>query len=112
MSTEKNRIKIEEVLGSLDGIRRAKAPAFFYTRLMARMENEQEVAGGVIGRWLTRPALTLSLATVILLLNIAVILQSWKQDASSTNMAESAQIAVADYPMATYPVYDENPVEP
>lgn len=107
MSTEKSHIKMEEVLGSLDGIQRAKAPAFFYTRLMARLENEQEIAGGYIGRLLTRPAMALSLAALILILNVAVVLQSWDQD--STNTPESTQVAAADYSLATYPVYDENP---
>jgi hypothetical protein len=108
MSTEKSHIKIEEVLGSLDGIQRAKAPAFFYTRLMARLESEQEIAGGYIGRLLTRPALALSLAAAILILNLAVVIQSWDQE-STGNTPEFTQVAAADYSLGTYPVYDENP---
>ena len=37
MNPEKNK-KIEEILGSLDGIKKAPAPDFFYTRLKAKME--------------------------------------------------------------------------
>jgi hypothetical protein len=111
MSTELNNKKIEDVLNSLGGIRRAKAPDFFYTRLKARMEGELDLAGGTIGRLLTRPALALSLAVIILAMNVTVIMQLWEQD-KSTLPAENSAMAVVDYNIGTYPVYEENPVEP
>lgn len=110
MSTELNNKKIEDVLNSLGGMRRAKAPDFFYTRLKARMEGEMDLAGGTIGRLLTRPALALSLAVIILAMNVTVIMQLWGQD-KSTLPAENSMAAV-DYNIGTYPVYDENPIEP
>jgi len=113
MSTElknSNSNNIDEVLGSLDGMQRAKAPAFFYTRLKARLEREFDNAGPLV-RLLTRPALALSFAAIILVLNAAVIMQLWQQDSSLTN-TENATVVVADYSMGTYPVYDENLPEP
>jgi len=111
MSTEHNKTqKIEDVLESLGGIRRAKAPDFFYTRLKARLDSELEVAGGIIGRLLTRPALALTLAAIILVMNVAVIMQFWEQDNAISNDNHSAMAAV-DYNAGTYPVYEENPVE-
>lgn len=109
-----NRQKHEDVLSSLDGIQRAKAPAFFYTRLRARMENELEVAGGgIIGRLLTRPGLALSIAAIILMLNITAILQMWQQDSPPAPAENTAQqLVMADYSLDTYPVYDETTVEP
>ena len=41
MSMEKNK-RIEEILTGLDGVQRAAAPDFFYTRLRARMEKAVE----------------------------------------------------------------------
>jgi hypothetical protein len=110
MSTELNNKKIEDVLESLGGIRRAKAPDFFYTRLKARMDGEMELAGGPIGRLLTRPALALSLAVIILVMNIAVIMQLWNQEPALPT--DNPTMAAVDYNTGTYPVYDENPVEP
>lgn len=110
MSTELNNKKIEDVLESLGGIRRAKAPDFFYTRLKARMDGEMELAGGPIGRLLTRPALALSLAVIILVMNIAVIMQLWNQEPALPT--DNPTMAAVDYNIGTYPVYDENPVEP
>ena len=110
MSTEHNSKKIEDVLESLGGISRAKAPNFFYTRLKARMDGEMELAGGAIGRLLTRPALALTLAVIILAMNVTVIMQMWEQD--STLPVDNPAVAAVDYNTGTYPVYEENPIEP
>ena len=109
-----NQSRHEEILNSLDGIHRAKAPAFFYSRLRARMENELENAGGggVLGRLLSRPGLSLSIAAVVLLLNATAILQMWKKDNTNAPDINSQQLVMADYSLDTYPVYDETPVEP
>ena len=111
MSTELNNSKkIEDVLESLGGISRAKAPAFFYTRLKARMDSEMELSGGTIGRLLTRPALALSLAVIILAMNVTVIMQLWNQDSSLPT--DNFPVAAVDYNAGTNPVYEENPIEP
>jgi hypothetical protein len=111
MSTELNNSKkIEDVLESLGGMSRAKAPDFFFTRLKARMDGELELAGGPIGRLLTRPALALTLAVIILVMNVTVIMQLWEQDA--TMPVDNPAVAAVDYNSGTYPVYEENPNEP
>lgn len=112
MSTEShnNSRGIDHVLDSLEGIQQAKAPAFLYTRLQARMDKEFD-QGGPLGRWLTRPALALTIAAIILILNATTLLEMWKQN-STTTSTETGQLAVTDYPVSAYPVYEENPIEP
>jgi len=111
MSTELNNPKkIEDVLNSLDGIRRAKAPDFFFTRLKARLDSEFDFGGGPLGRLLTKPALALSLAAVVVALNLAVIMQFRHQEPSL--MGDYQAVAAVDYTIGTYPVYEENPIEP
>jgi len=110
MSTELNNKKIEDVLNSLGGMSRAKAPDFFYTRLNARMDGEMELSGGTIGRLLTRPALALSLAVIILVMNVTVIMQLWEQDSSLP--LDNPAVAAVDYNAGTNPVYEENTIEP
>lgn len=114
MSTKPNNPqKIDEVLNSLEGIQRAKAPAFFYTRLRGRMERELENTGGPLVRLLTRPALALSLAAIILILNTTAIMEMWQQEETvSVESAQQQQLLASEYPMGTYPVYDETPVAP
>lgn len=113
MSTKPNNPQeIDEALNSLEGIQRAKAPAFFYTRLRGRMERELEYTGGPLVRLLARPALALTLAAIILILNATAIMEMWRQE--KTLPAENAQqqLLASDYPIGTYPVYDETPVVP
>ncbi|NII27486.1 hypothetical protein HB364_20525 [Pseudoflavitalea sp. X16] len=113
MSTKPNNPKeIDEVLNSLEGIQRAKAPAFFYTRLRGRMERELENTGGPLVRLLARPALALSLAAIILILNATAIMKMWHEEKTLPTESAQQQLLASDYPMGTYPVYDETPVVP
>lgn len=110
MSSGPNKTdRIDQVLSSLDHVQRVSAPSFFYTRLKARMERENN--GGPVVRLIARPALALSLAAIILVVNATAILEMW-HDTSTPAVADTQQVASTDYPMSTYPVYDENTVEP
>ena len=113
MSTKPNNPqKIDEALSSLDGVQRAHAPAFFYTRLRGRMERELESAGGPLVRLLTKPVLALTLAAIILILNATTVLEMWRQDNAVPADNTQQQLIASEYPMGTYPVYDETPVTP
>jgi hypothetical protein len=105
-----NNSRIDTVLNSLEGIQRAKAPDFLYTRLKGRMEQEFD-QGGPLGRWLTRPVLALTIAAIILIINATTVLKMWEQGTASNNI-ESAQVVAAEYPAGVYPVYNENSLEP
>jgi hypothetical protein len=105
-----NDSRIDAVLNSLEGIQRAKAPDFLYTRLKGRMEQEFD-QGGPLGRWLTRPVLALTIAAIVLIINATTVLKMWDQHTATSN-TESAQLVAADYPAGVYPVYNENSLEP
>jgi hypothetical protein len=114
MSPEMNNKEHDEILDSLRGMKRAVAPEFFYTRLRARMEQELETASiGRFGRLLTKPALSLGLAGIILLLNITTIMKMVQQPAGPSATEASAPVVIADYSsIDTYPVYDDITSEP
>jgi hypothetical protein len=105
-----NNSRIDAVLNSLEGIQRAKAPDFLYTRLKGRMEEFDQV--GPIGRWLTRPVLALTIAAIILIANATTVLKMWEQNTGHNSNIESGQIVAAEYPAGVYPVYNENLLEP
>ncbi len=63
--------QVEETLASLDGLQGVEAPAFFYTRLQARMEGRQQAPG--FWNLLTRPAVSLVTVSLLLILNITAI---------------------------------------
>ena len=106
-----NDSRIDAVLNSLEGIQRAKAPDFMYTRLKGRMEQEFD-QGGPLGRWLTRPVLALTIAAIILIANATTVVKMWEQNTQSNSNIESGQIVAAEYPAGVYPVYNENSLEP
>lgn len=106
-----NDSRINAALDSLEGIQRAKAPDFMYTRLKARMEQEFD-QGGPLGRLLTRPVLALTISAIILIINATTVLKMWEQNTATKNTYESGQLVAAEYPAGIYPVYNENSLEP
>lgn len=106
-----NDSRIDAVLNSLEGMQRAKAPDFLYTRVRGRMEQEFD-QGGPLGRWLTKPVLALTIAAIILIANATTVLKMWEHSTAHKSNIETGQIVAADYPAGVYPVYNENSVEP
>ena len=82
-----NDSRIDSVLNSLEGIQRAKAPDFMYTRLKGRMEQEFD-QGGPIGRWLTRPVLAITIDAIILIANATTVVKMWGQSNLPNNNTE------------------------
>lgn len=106
-----NDSRVDAVLNSLEGMQRAKAPDFLYTRLKGRMEQEFD-PGGALGRWLTRPVMALTIAAIVLIINATTVLKMWEQNTTANNTNESGQLVAAEYPAGIYPVYNENSLEP
>ncbi len=72
MLTRKNiEQAVTETLNSFDGITRADAPDFFYTRLQARLNHTPSEKG--FWDLITKPAFSLVSLSLLLVLNIAVI---------------------------------------
>ncbi len=72
--------EIERTLNSFDGASRAQASPFFYTRLIGRMESGNI---SIWNRWvefLARPAVSLGILFVFLLMNGYLILNNLPQD--------------------------------
>lgn len=94
--------KIDEALNSLDGAERATPGPYFFTRLQQRLKAENNSLLARIGLWISRPAIALTVLMVVILLNLAVILDQ----RSDTRVDESADY----YSMATPTILDyENP---
>ena len=95
MNIEKNK-KTDEILNSLDGIMKATAPDFFYTRLKARMEKGYEPVGKKQGA--LRPVFAFAALAVVLLVNAAVILKKESgNEVISNNDNDSLQSIAAEY---------------
>jgi hypothetical protein len=110
MNAGKNS-KSEEIINSIDGIKRATAPEFFYTRLKARME--KEILPSTRKSPVLRPVFIVYMLAVVLMLNAAVILSGKKSTspvvASSNSETEALQSIAAEYnPTDFSSLYDLN----
>lgn len=109
MNAGKNS-KSEEIISSIDGIRRATTPEFFYTRLKARMEKEILPASNKPA--VLRPVFVVSMLVVVLMLNAAVILSGKNSSstvAASNTETEALQSIAAEYsPTDVSSLYDLN----
>lgn len=73
--------KIEDILGSLSKIERAKPQDFFYTRLQAKMERKLVQEPRL--RWLLKPAFVVPVFLIALGMNVLTITEFQKTDTSS-----------------------------
>ena len=100
--------RIEETMNSLDGMHRAEANPFLYTRIQARLSARKSVLDKVIAV-AGKPVFALTILFVVLVSNISVMVQS-SLNSSEQPTEQSNQLAVADEYSNNIPAYDyENP---
>lgn len=95
----------DDVLQSLDGMHRANANPFLYTRILAKV---QETANPweKIARFITRPAFAVAATLLFLALNIWVAFA--QNDKKAAPKTESVQLLAADYTIHQYQLVEEN----
>ncbi len=96
-----NNKNTEDILNSLDGMKRAKAPEFFYPRLKARMEKAQE--NPATSRWwVLKPVYAVAVIALVIVVNLAVVLlKSETQNSGAiAGDTDSYQTIAADYNLA------------
>ena len=85
--------KVEATLHSIDGITRAEIPAFFYTRVQAKLTNQEfSVWWKRLLVVATNPIFCTTTLSVFLLLNITAITTIIKEKKLATTIAESNTI--------------------
>jgi len=86
MSEQKHR-DTEEIMDSLDGIRRATPAPFLYTRVRARLQKEGRTIWEQLGSFVARPVVTVSTLILVLIFNAVIVLNKEKS-------VESSRIAI------------------
>ena len=88
--------RVEEVLNSLDGIRRAQPRPWFFSRIQARLgreEAEEKTVWGALGSFLSKPAVAIASLCMIILLNGFLLLNRPTKISSTVIAAQSEQTA-------------------
>jgi hypothetical protein len=89
-------LEAEQIMNSLDGIQKAETPPYFFTRLMARMEGGQ---ANPWNRWmvfLAKPAVSLALVFVFLLINGWLVFSRLDSQNDMGNDYTMAQVSYID----------------
>ena len=102
--------KIDDVMQSMDGIKKASPRPFLFTRLEARMQNERNI-WSKISSFVARPVIAFACICFVLVLNAMVILLS---DTSGNSLTQQgSELATADeYSQVSYNFYDFENTKP
>ena len=102
--------EIENILNSLDGIKKASPGDFFFTRVQARLQKEEISLWGRIATFMAKPSVAMATLGLICLLNAAAFFYQQESDPASTMADQLEQSGNDDYntTLATNTYYDEN----
>jgi len=90
----KQQLTAEDILNSLEGIRRAEPSPFLFTRVQARLMKEESRPEITIFRFVTRPAFAICFALVFLLINGYFVNTKMQEEQS---MEDIGQPIAAEY---------------
>lgn len=100
--------KVQNILDSLDGMQRASAGPFFYTRVSAALLKQRVTGWERISNLISRPVVAIATVCVVLAVNMAVIVDQASGPAVNSDPADLAM--TDEYTIATAGIYDyENP---
>ncbi|HVT84805.1 MAG TPA: hypothetical protein VHD35_06365 [Chitinophagaceae bacterium] len=101
--------KTEEILNSLDGIRRATPQPFLHTRVMARLTKDAtSTLWEKMASLISRPAFAIATIALFLLINVAVVFH-FSAKTSTNTQDESAIVSDNEYNLSVSSLYDINP---
>ena len=102
--------KIEEVLHSIDGIKKATPAAFFFTRLEARMQKSKSIWENITS-FVARPAIAFACILVVIMINAIVIFSS--SVSKKAIVQQNNELATVDeYSEVTTSLYDFENIKP
>ncbi|HEY8388370.1 MAG TPA: hypothetical protein VIK74_07185 [Parasegetibacter sp.] len=103
--TEKQQ-KIEAALKSLDGVERAKAAPYLFTRIYARLNKDEESIWEKILQLISKPSVAFLGLCVILALNGSILAWVSGEEESQTAEHQIQQEFAEDYNLAVNTYYD------
>jgi hypothetical protein len=102
--------KIEASLNSLEGMRRAEPPPFFYTRIIGRLSNQQLTFLERFSIIITRPVIAFACMCTIVLMNVIAVYTNSESASAATDQNEIA--SVDEFTQVTPNFYDLENVKP
>ncbi len=107
--------QIDDTLNSINDIQRAEMPPFFYTKLQARLQqqNSSNFWENLLSSLSVKPAYTVAILMVFVILNVAAISTLVSDNNLNNNIPKSAQEAslqsfVQDYNLSVSTIYNND----
>ena len=97
--------EVDRTLDSLDGVERANANPFLFTRIVARLKEEKNLWVNAL-TFLSRP--TIAFATILLAILINAILYFESRSESLQSAGEGEQVFANEYNLTDNTIYDSN----
>ena len=99
--------RVEDTLNSINNIKRAEPSAFFYARLNARMERENDELPAIarLLQLFNRPLISISVLVVFLVLNIMAVKGIITASGASQNTVSAARNFADEYNLNTTSLY-------
>ena len=96
--------EVDKTFNSLNGIGRAQVSPYFYSRLVNRIAQKQEAKQAGWLQWFSRPAISISVLTVFVVLNVMAI-RGMVLKQNTTAQASAAQNIASEFNLNTASVY-------
>ena len=108
---DKKRIqeKVDKTLESLDGIQRAAAKPYLFTRIEARLEKEEKSFWSRALTFISRPSVAVPAIVLTILINTAIFFE-FKSEKVQTPQDEE-QVFASEYNLSDNTIY-ESTIEP
>jgi hypothetical protein len=109
--SNKNRIQeeVEKTLNSLDGLQRAAANPYLFTRINARLENDEKSFWGRALTLISRPSVAVPAIVLTILINTAIFFE-FKPDKVQSPQ-DDEQAFAREYNLSDNTIY-ESTIEP
>lgn len=99
--------RTEEILGSLDGLKKAVAPDFFYTRLMGKMQNQ--LPEKKAPTFILRPVFLSACLLLTIMANVFVLFSAKEEQPAKAGMEKQAtgmDAFAADYNLNSTSIFE------
>jgi nucleoside phosphorylase len=97
--------EVDKTLDSLDGIQKAVANPYLYTRIKAKLEKVEKSVWGIVISFVGRPAVALAAVLLVVLINASIIFKSGSGEAQSTGQ-DPEQLFASEYNLSDTIIYD------
>jgi hypothetical protein len=97
--------EVDKTLDSLDGIRKAEANPYLFTRIKASLEQEEKSVWSKAIGFIGKPAIAVAAILLVILINASIVFKSGSGQIQSTS-PDAEQLFATEYNLTDSTIYD------